>query len=180
MKNDYDSIPRHGFFDTFADRFIRTPERLESGYFGYMIPNPLRDLDYESARDATPVWYGVSSGNGNDGVSQMYPDYYVRTADPYRLAELAMLDTFKRGKGMRWAKRNVEVDGERDYTITATIYEGPDGETEFGAAWLIVEVFPADLDDVETRQADPYKRGSCYDRPDSAFSADALALVPCG
>jgi hypothetical protein len=143
-----------------------------------MIPNPLRDLDYESARDATPVWYGVSSGNGNDGVSQLYPDYYVRTADPYRLAELAMVDTFRDGPDMVWAREAVDVDGERDYTISATIYEGPDGETEFGAAWLIVEVFPADPDDLAAWQADPYKAPLCYDRLESAFSAEALALVP--
>jgi len=145
-----------------------------------MIPNPLRDLDYESARDATPVWYGVSSGNGNDGVSQMYPDYYVRTADPYRLAELAMLDKFK-AESMDWAKDSTEVDGERDYTITATIYEDPDGCPAYGGgAWLIMEVFPADLDDVATWQTDPWKQASCYDRLESAFSVEALALVPCG
>lgn len=175
MKDDYDSIPRYGFFDTFADRFIRTPERLESGYFGYMIPNPLHDLDYESARDATPVWYGVSSGNGNDGVSQSNPDYYVRTADPYRLAELAMVDRFK-PESMDWAREAVDVDGERDYTISATIYEGPDGETEFGAAWLCVDVFP-----VESDSNGPLgSNGPEYNNLESAFSAEALALVPCG
>ena len=101
-------------------------------------------LDYESARDATPRWYGVSSGNGNDGVSHTFPDYYVRTSDPWRLAELACVTSFKAGKSREWAKENVEVDGEPDYTLSATIYEGPDGETEFGAAWLIYEVFPVD------------------------------------
>ena len=178
MKDDYDSIPRHGFFDTFADRFIRseTSGPTSGLVSGYMVPNPLRDLDYESARDATPVWYGVSSGNGNDGVSHHYPDYYVRTADPYRLAELAMVDTFKAGEGMAWAREAVGVDGERDYTISATIYEGPDGETEFGAAWLIIEVFPVESDS----NGPLHSNGPEYDNLESAFSAEALALVPCG
>lgn len=171
MTDDYDSIPRHGFFDHFADRFVRTPERQESGYFGYTIPNPWRDLDYQSAVDATPKWYGVSSGNGNDGVSQLFPDYLVRTADPYRLAELAMVDQFKRGKGMRWAKGHVDVYGEADYTISATILEGPDGETEFGAAWLIIEVFPVDPDEHDS---------PTYESLQQAFSAEAMELVPCG
>lgn len=164
-------------WERFTGVFVRS-DYTEATGFGYLIPGDWMGLDYESARDATPAWRGVSSGNGNDGVSHHYPDYYVRTADPYRLAELAMVDRFKAGEGMVWARGAVDVDGERDYTISATIYEGPEGETEFGAAWLIIEVFPVDLDDVKTWQADPYKRTSCYDRLESAFSAEALALVP--
>ena len=63
--------------------------------------------------------YGVSSGNGNDGVSQMFPDYYVRTDSPWQLAELAALSTFKPGAGQAWCKRHVEIDGESEYTIQA-------------------------------------------------------------
>jgi hypothetical protein len=43
-------------------------------------------LDFATADNATPKWYSVSSGDGNNGVSRMYPDYYVRTADPFHLA----------------------------------------------------------------------------------------------
>lgn len=164
-------------WELFTGTFVRGTYTETTG-FGYMIPGEWMGLDYESARDATPEWFGVSSGNGNDGVSQMYPDYYVRTAEPYRLAELAMVDKFEAGESMAWAREAVEVDGGRDYTIGATIYEGPDGETEFGAAWMIVEVFPADPDSLETWQTDPYKAPLCYDRLESAFSAEALALVP--
>ena len=167
-------------WERFNGNFIRGAYTEATG-FGYRIPGDWTGLDYESARDATPAWYGVSSGNGNDGVSQMHPDYYVRTADPYRLAELAVVDSFKAGDGMVWARESVDVDGARDYTIMATIYEDPDGCPAYGGgAWLIIEVFPADLDEAETWQADPYKRTSCYDRLESAFSAEALALVPCG
>lgn len=34
-------------------------------------------------------WYGVSTGDGNNGVSHMFPDYYVLTDDPWELAERA-------------------------------------------------------------------------------------------
>lgn len=166
-------------WERFTGVFVRG-EYTEANGFGYLVPGDWTGLDYDSARDATPQWYGVSSGNGNDGVSQQYPDYYVRAADPYRLAELAMVDKFNDGPDMVWASEEVTVDGERDYTITATIYEGPDGETEFGAAWQIVEVFPADMEDRESWQAEPYKRGRCYDQLESAFSAEARRLVPCG
>lgn len=164
-------------WELFEGIFIRGDYSEATG-FGYLIPGEWMGLDYESARDTTPRWYAVSTGNGNDGVSHLYPDYYVRTADPYRLAELAMVDKFRDGQDMVWASEEVSLDGERGYTIAATIYEGPDGETEVGAAWLIVEVFPADPDDLAAWQADPYKAPLCYDRLESAFSAEALALVP--
>jgi hypothetical protein len=165
-------------WEMFTGVFVRGTYTEATG-FGCRIPGEWAGLDYESARDATPEWFGVSSGNGNDGVSHHYPDYYVRTADPYRLAELAMVDSFKAGEGMAWAKAALFVDGERDYTISATILEDEDGCPAYGGgAWLIIEVFPADPEDVATWQADPYKRSSCYDSLESAFSAEALALVP--
>ena len=53
---------------------------------------------------AEAKWYGVSSGDGNNGVSHMFADYYVKTAEPYRLAELAVLTLFKR-EAIDWANR---------------------------------------------------------------------------
>jgi len=63
----------------------------------------------------------------------MFADYYVMTADPWRLAELAILHEFKPGKGQAWAKSHAEIDGESDYGITAVIdappcEDTPDGE----------------------------------------------------
>lgn len=69
--------------------------------------------------------YAVSSGNGNDGVSHMFPDYYVHTNDPYRLAALAMVSSFDH-KFKQAAADACEVDGESDYTISATIYNPED------------------------------------------------------
>jgi hypothetical protein len=91
----------------------------------YGLPAEWEGLGYESAEACTPKWYGVSSGNGNDGVSHMYPAYFVRTCDPYRLAELAMVSRFK-PDFYAAAIEAVEVDGEADYTIYATIYNPED------------------------------------------------------
>lgn len=96
--------------------------------------------------DLQPRWYAVSRGNGNDGVSHIFPDYFVYTAHPFDLAEHDCIQQWK-PKWREWAAEAVEVDGEADYTIRATIYEGPNGETQFGAAELIVEVFPVDQPD---------------------------------
>lgn len=88
-------------------------------------------LDYESAVEATPRWYGVSMGNGNDGVSQMYPTMYVKTCEPYTLAAAAMLAEFKPGEGHAWVADNLQVDGGPDYTIAATLYDPPDDRDDY-------------------------------------------------
>jgi len=141
----------------------------------------LAGLDVESAEEVTPQWYGVSSGNGNDGVSHSWPDYYVRAcpADTYRIAELAMVDTFTEGEGKAWARDNVEVEGEAEYTISATIYDPPSDDdesedseeswSEFNGAWQIIEVFPYG--------GEPDTRAPQFDSLESAFSKSALALV---
>ena len=141
------------------------------------FPPDLIGLDYESAVDAMPRWYGVSSGNGNDGVSHLYPDYYVRTCEPYRLAELAMVTQFNDGAGKAFAAENLETDGEADYTITCMIRNPPDdgsdrdhSECENGedcegceecipdsdycdanGAWQIIDVFPVDESDMREK-----------------------------
>lgn len=127
--------------------------------------------------DETKV-YAVSYGNGNDGVSHVFPDFYCRTDKPYELARLAIItsviDPFH-----SWADSEAMIDGEADYTISATLLEGPDGETEFGAAWLIAEVFPVDDSEGElTRVAnDPYGK-PIYNGIEACFGADVLAAFP--
>ena len=119
--------------------------------------------------------YGVSSGNGNDGVSHMFADYYVNTDDPWRLARLALVASFKD----EWKARALDaatVDGESEYTISAMIHDPLDeeyGEDEeswgnVNGAWLIVEVFPED---------DPREGRPVYDSLDDAFESADLALV---
>ncbi len=128
--------------------------------------------------------YGVSTGNGNDGVSHMHPDYYVLTDDPWRLAKAACADMFKPGEhGMTWALENMTVDGEAEYTITACISDPPveDGEDEpaegesycdANGAWLILEVFPVEEDEARGQLI------NIYDSIESALTPEALALVP--
>lgn len=118
--------------------------------------------------------YGVSSGNGNDGVSHMFPDYYVYTSDPYRLARLAMVSTFK-DEWKRAAYDAMYVDGEADYTIFACIYDPldepdcEDGESwsSVNGAWLLIHIFPDD----EPREGTPlyYSLESCFEAGDLAM-----------
>lgn len=148
---------------------------------GLWIPVETIGLDYESAAEATPRWYGVSHGNGNDGVSQSYPDYYVRTADPYALADLACIAAFK-PEWQDWACEVCDTDGDAEYTIQACIYNPPDdgegrdhSECEDGedcagcdmcepdsdwcsanGAYHITEVFPVNQDDMADSTAPEY------------------------
>jgi len=159
------------------------------------FPPAWEGLDYASADAAMPRLYAVSSGNGNDGVSHLYPDYYVRTCEPYRLAELAMVNTIS-SDYRAWAVEQCEVDGEAEYTISAVIYDPPDDDSDrdhsqcedgedcegceqcegegtswsnANGAWIIVEVFPVD----ETNG-----RALAYTSLNDAFDADMLALIP--
>lgn len=88
-------------------------------------------MDYDTAVEAMPRLYGVSFGNGNDGVSHLYPNFYVRTCEPYVLAAAAMLSDFKPGEGHDWCIANVEIDGEADYTIIATLYNPTDDREDY-------------------------------------------------
>lgn len=173
-------------------------------------------LDYESAAEAMPRWYGVSFGNGNDGVSHIYPNFYVRTCEPYTLAVAAMLSEFKQGEGQAWCLDNIDVDGESEYTITATLLDPPDDRedyenelkdaqrevdeakaacdeagdddeaaqfaleqaestleelesndpgswSEHNGAWMICEVFPVDVDDMDGRKLEYVALSECFD-----------------
>jgi hypothetical protein len=122
-------------------------DAIQAVFDGYKALN-----DLLSKMPDEPRWYGVSFGNGNDGVSQSWPSFAVCTNEPYVLARLCLLGQFSYQR-KPWANENMEVDGEADYTISATLSEGPNGETEFGAAWMICEVFPMEDDDQEQRRS---------------------------
>ena len=139
--------------------------------------------------------YGVSFGNGNDGVSQLYPDFYVTTDSPWRLATCGIVSAMKEGVGQAWAQRNAEIDGESDYTIYATLPnppcdDSPDGEypdlpegveyedsedgrnwQDTNGAWIICEVFPVEQKDKRDNLPE-------YESIESAFSESVLSLVP--
>lgn len=124
--------------------------------------------------------YGVSSGNGNDGVSQSFADYYVMTDDPWTLARAAMLSEFEPGKGYEFALETMDINGEEEYGISAMILDPPaddDGEegeswSDVNGAWLIIEVFPEDNSEWIAR-----RRAPVYDSLEDCFTADVLELA---
>ncbi|MER9680803.1 hypothetical protein NKJ23_15925 [Mesorhizobium sp. M0184] len=87
-------------------------------------------------------------GNGNEG---NYPFAVIQLREkdnPYdALAALVENDFTAGRKTRRFVRNNVEIDGEAEFGIHATVYEGPEGETEFDAAWLTAELQPLDEKD---------------------------------
>lgn len=71
--------------------------------------------------------YGVSTGDGNNGVSHMFANYYVRTADPWLLARAAAYAEWQPA-AWDYLDSELRVDGEAEYTISAMLYEAPDFE----------------------------------------------------
>ena len=98
--------------------------------------------------------YGVSTGDGNNGVSHMFPDYYVRTDDPWLLARAAAYGCWKQGD-WGWLSSSMEVDGEAEYTISAFTLDEPDTEHDDEADYsdtpapFILEVFPVKEEECE-------------------------------
>ena len=75
-------------------------------------------------------WYGVSHGNGNDGVSHSYPNYYVKTDKPFLLAYCAVFEQFS-PQGYDFVSENLDVEGEAEYTISAMLRDPPEHEQDF-------------------------------------------------
>lgn len=125
--------------------------------------------------DKQPRLYGVSSGNGNDGVSHMFADYYVTTNDPWRLAKLAMVTQFKEAYQAK-ALEECTVDGEAEYTVQAVIYEPLDAEpAEEGESYCdangcayLIDVFP---------EGEPREGVMQYASLEEAFDAATLAKI---
>jgi hypothetical protein len=87
-------------------------------------------------------------GDGNEG---NFPRCVVRLGErdcPYAALKALVVNEYVAGHRVRrHVIRNVEIDGEAEYGIHATVHEGPRGETAFGAAWLTAELQLADESD---------------------------------
>jgi|SRR5215469_11390825 len=101
-----------------------------------------------------PRWYGVSFGDGNDGVSHMFPNYYVFTDMPYDLARIALIASF-REEYQQKAADELDMNGEAEFTISAVIHDPMDWEPEEGDeegypyAAYICEVFPVEEEEIK-------------------------------
>jgi hypothetical protein len=90
----------------------------------------------KKTRNFTP--YLFRKGDGNEG---NFPRFIVLIADdesPWAALKALVCNEYIAGRRVRrFIASNIEVEGEGgQYGVLATIYEGPDGESAFGAAWI--------------------------------------------
>jgi hypothetical protein len=92
--------------------------------------------------------YLFRMGDGNEGNFPVRVVVLGKRDCPYAALKALIANEYIPGRSVRkHVIRNVEVDGEAAYGVHATVYEGPFGETAFGAAWLTAELEPADDDE---------------------------------
>lgn len=133
----------------------RTATRIiEASNYDNALETLMRDDDtgehFEVVSDYEAREYAVSSGNGNDGVSHLYPDYIVTAPvdSEYLIARLACLASFNSGWGRKWAKRELMLSDMGPDSVQGAICDAPGrdgrGYSEHNGAWRLWDVYPAD------------------------------------
>lgn len=104
--------------------------------------------------------YMYRRGNGNEGNYARRLVELSETDCPYRaLRALVVNDFIPRSRTRRHIIRELWTDGEPDYGIHATVYEGPNGEQSFGAAWLTAELEPYSQNEADMMDVEPVRMG---------------------
>jgi len=97
--------------------------------------------------DHVPTTWLYRRGDGNEG---NYPRFNVileHGQSPYAAIAAIVANRYIAGsRTRRYIVKNTEIDGEAEFGILATVYDGPKGEQAFGAAWITAELSP-DADD---------------------------------
>ena len=113
--------------------------------------------------------YLYRRGDGNEGnfiraIVELKDDQ-----SPYAALRALVVNDYIPGRSVRrHIIKNVEIDGEADFGLDATVYEGPKGETAFGAAYLTAALEPLNEKDlaryVNGSQLPRLSIPSCLDR----------------
>lgn len=87
--------------------------------------------------------YLYRTGDGNEG---NFPRFIVDCstapdACPFEILRELALSEFN-PEWRAWAADALHLDGDAEHGVYATIYEGPDGEEAYGAAWFTAELQP--------------------------------------
>ena len=94
--------------------------------------------------------YLYRRGDGNEG---NFPRAIIDLEDnesPFAALRALVINDYIAGKRVRrHIIRTIEIDGEADYGVQATVYEGPSGEQAFGAAYITAELEPVSETDID-------------------------------
>lgn len=98
------------------------------------------------------ITYLYRCGDGNDGNRARFLVELSEADNPYAaLRALVPNDYIAGRKVRRHIIREITVDGEAEYGLHATVYQGPNGEEAFGAAWITAELQPVTAEDLAYR-----------------------------
>jgi len=90
--------------------------------------------------------YLFRAGDGNDGNFPRHTVNLEPTDYPFAALRALVLNMYKEGPTRQHIADTITTDGEAEYGVLATVYEGPNGEQAFGAAWITAELEPTDDD----------------------------------
>jgi hypothetical protein len=104
-------------------------------------------------QDSKMTSYLYRRGDGNEGNFIRAIVTLTDKDNPYAALKALVANDYIAGKRVRkHIIRAIDVDGEAEFGIHATVYEGPDGETAFDAAWLTAELQPLNKTDTNHYQ----------------------------
>jgi hypothetical protein len=115
--------------------------------------------------------YAVSYGNGNDGLSRLWPDFTL-WCDPGAIGDVARVAMITRGfASPRWVKANVEIGEEYNDAVQACLLNPPRSPDwcEANGAWKLCEVYLAD-------EADDRSEAPEFVNPVAAFGKIAKGI----
>jgi hypothetical protein len=144
-------------------------------------------------------YYGIATGDGNSGISHSFPEYIVKTNNPWDLAKLAAHAQFKDDPAIQeWVAHNMEIDGDSEYGISVVFPESIeqqeareeeferrraaaeeageefDPESDYDdwggdTSWFMVDVFPMEASEVDRLSCEVYDDTDHPDWMDSLF-----------
>jgi len=94
-------------------------------------------------------------GNGNDGDSFRGVISMNDNDSPYEAIVALVANRYIAGAATRrHIIKQAHVDGEAEFSVNLTVYEGRSGETHFGAAWLTASLSPihCNVDEYESHE----------------------------
>lgn len=93
--------------------------------------------------------YLYRRGNGNEGNYSRALVTLAADECPFSALRALVANDYIPGRRVRLhIMRSIVVDGDAEHGISAAVYEGPKGETEFGDAWITAELEPCTSQDV--------------------------------
>jgi hypothetical protein len=85
-------------------------------------------------------------GDGNEGNFPRHTVNLTSTDCPFAALRALVLNMYQECSFRQYVADTITTDGEPEFGVLATVYEGPNGEQSFGAAWITAELEPVDED----------------------------------